>query len=263
MAREIHDTIAHGLIGIVTQLEAAEQAHDRPADRDRHLDNARPAGPREPRPRRAARSRRRGPPHSRPEPCPRRWPRSPRELVDAQRHPRRRDGDRRRDALHPEIEVALLRTAQEALANVARHSGATRAGADAVLHGRRRDARRPRRRRRVLDCRSGRAPATARASASRRCASASAGWRARSPSSRSPVAAPRSRRGVPAIAGRLVRRHRLDEPDPPAHRRRPPRRPRRTSRHVRGRSGARGRRRGVRRRRGPGALVERSSPTSS
>ena len=40
MAREIHDTIAQGLIGIVTQLEAADQAHDRPADRDRHLDNA-------------------------------------------------------------------------------------------------------------------------------------------------------------------------------------------------------------------------------
>ena len=31
-------------------------------------------------------------------------------------------------ALHPEIEVALLRIAQEALANVARHAGATRAG---------------------------------------------------------------------------------------------------------------------------------------
>src|SRR5207344_3514716 len=40
MAREIHDTIAQGLIGIVTQLEAADQARDRPADRDRHLSNA-------------------------------------------------------------------------------------------------------------------------------------------------------------------------------------------------------------------------------
>ena len=29
--------------------------------------------------------------------------------------------------LHPEIEVALLRTSQEALANVAKHAGATRA----------------------------------------------------------------------------------------------------------------------------------------
>ena len=40
MAREIHDTIAQGLIGIVTQLEAADQARDRPEDRDRHLSNA-------------------------------------------------------------------------------------------------------------------------------------------------------------------------------------------------------------------------------
>ena len=40
MAREIHDTIAQGLIGIVTQLEAADQARDRPADRERHLENA-------------------------------------------------------------------------------------------------------------------------------------------------------------------------------------------------------------------------------
>ena len=40
MAREIHDTIAHGLTGIVTQLEAAEQASDRPDDWRRHVDNA-------------------------------------------------------------------------------------------------------------------------------------------------------------------------------------------------------------------------------
>ena len=40
MAREIHDTIAQGLTGIVTQLEAAEQAADRPEDRQRHIRNA-------------------------------------------------------------------------------------------------------------------------------------------------------------------------------------------------------------------------------
>ena len=40
MAREIHDTIAHGLTGIVTQLEAAEQAIDCPEDRERHIENA-------------------------------------------------------------------------------------------------------------------------------------------------------------------------------------------------------------------------------
>nr|MDP9494716.1 histidine kinase [Actinomycetota bacterium] len=40
MAREIHDTIAQGLTGIVTQLEAAGQVKDDPAELQRHLDNA-------------------------------------------------------------------------------------------------------------------------------------------------------------------------------------------------------------------------------
>ena len=40
MAREIHDTIAQGLTGVVTQLEAARHALDRPAEHDRHLANA-------------------------------------------------------------------------------------------------------------------------------------------------------------------------------------------------------------------------------
>ena len=39
MAREIHDTIAQGLTGIITQLEAAQQtAND--AERERRIDNA-------------------------------------------------------------------------------------------------------------------------------------------------------------------------------------------------------------------------------
>ncbi len=40
MAAEIHDTIAQGLTGIVTQLEAAEQARDRPEAWQRHVRNA-------------------------------------------------------------------------------------------------------------------------------------------------------------------------------------------------------------------------------
>ena len=40
MAREIHDTLAQGLTGIITQVQAARNAEDRPADWRRHLDNA-------------------------------------------------------------------------------------------------------------------------------------------------------------------------------------------------------------------------------
>jgi signal transduction histidine kinase len=40
MAREIHDTLAQGLTGIITQLEAAEQVRRNPAEWQRHLDTA-------------------------------------------------------------------------------------------------------------------------------------------------------------------------------------------------------------------------------
>ena len=87
---------------------------------------------------------------SRPGRCPMRSPRSPASGPSSTAIPVEVTVDRRRPSpLHPEIEVALLRTAQEALANVAKHAGASRAVADPVVHGRRRDARRPRRRRRV------------------------------------------------------------------------------------------------------------------
>ncbi len=126
MAREIHDTIAQGLIGIVTQLEAADQARQRPADRDRHLENAERLA------RESLTEARRSVEASMPAAL------ESGTLSDAL-------ADVARDwselhaipvevavtgdliALHPEIDVALLRIAQEALANVARHAGAAHA----------------------------------------------------------------------------------------------------------------------------------------
>ncbi len=126
MAREIHDTIAQGLIGIVTQLEAADHARDRSADRDRHLENAERLA------RESLTEARRSVEASMPAAL------ESGTLSDAL-------ADVARDwseinaipvevavtgdviALHPEIDVALLRIAQEALANVARHAGASHA----------------------------------------------------------------------------------------------------------------------------------------
>ena len=127
MAREIHDTIAQGLTGIVTQLEAADQARDRPLDRDRHLDNAERLA------RESLAEARRSVEASMPAAL--ESGTLPDALVDVAREWSELHGipadvtvTGNVIALHPEIEVALLRIAQEALANVARHAGATRAG---------------------------------------------------------------------------------------------------------------------------------------
>ncbi|HEY6608822.1 MAG TPA: sensor histidine kinase [Candidatus Limnocylindria bacterium] len=127
MAREIHDTIAQGLIGIVTQLEAADHAHDRPADRDRHLDNAERLA------RESLAEARRSVQASMPAAL--ESGTLPDALADVAREWSEMNGIPADVtvtgdviALHPEIEVALLRTAQEALANVARHAGASRTG---------------------------------------------------------------------------------------------------------------------------------------
>ena len=127
MAREIHDTIAQGLIGIVTQLEAADHARERPADRDGHLENAQRMA------RESLTESRRSVEASKPgaleagtlpealEQVAAEWSGINGIPVDVTV-----TGDI--IALHPEIEVALLRTAQEGLANIARHARASRAG---------------------------------------------------------------------------------------------------------------------------------------
>ena len=127
MAREIHDTLAQGLTGIITQLEAADQAHDRPADRDRHLANAQRLA------REGLAEARRSVEASMPAAL------ESGTLPDALGDIARQWSDLHRIpvdvtitgdvmALQPDLEVALLRTAQEALTNVAKHAGATRAG---------------------------------------------------------------------------------------------------------------------------------------
>src|SRR5215472_2593566 len=126
MAREIHDIIAQGLTGIVTQLEAAQQtAND--AERERRVDNAKRLA------RDSLDEARRSVQALRPQALEN--SRLPEALADEVARwsvtsgvtgEVETTGEAR--ALHPEVEVTLLRVAQEALANVAKHAGASRAG---------------------------------------------------------------------------------------------------------------------------------------
>ncbi|GAA1802760.1 sensor histidine kinase [Luedemannella flava] len=127
MAREIHDTLAQGLTGIVTQLEAAEQAAERPEQWRRHV-------------RTAARLARDSLAEARRSvhaltPQPLEAARLPEALGDVVARWSTDSGVAATlvttgvaQPLLPEIEVALLRTAQEALANVAKHAAASRVG---------------------------------------------------------------------------------------------------------------------------------------
>jgi signal transduction histidine kinase len=125
MAREIHDTLAQGLTGIITQLEAAQQtAND--AERERRIDNAKRLA------RHSLAEARRSVQALRPQALEdsrlpealagevARW-----SVTSGVAGEVKTTGDAR--ALHPEVEVTLLRVAQEALANVAKHAGASRA----------------------------------------------------------------------------------------------------------------------------------------
>jgi signal transduction histidine kinase len=125
MAREIHDTIAQGLTGIITQLQAAEQAADDPGGWRRHFAAATMLA------RESLTEARRSVEALRPEPL------EVGRLGDALTKVAERW-----TGLHgipvqvtvtgtgvpmpPEAEVALLRTAQEALANISHHAEASR-----------------------------------------------------------------------------------------------------------------------------------------
>ncbi|WHT16100.1 sensor histidine kinase [Crossiella sp. CA-258035] len=130
LAREIHDTLAQGLTGIITQLQAAEQAATEPgaAPRwSRHLSTAAELA------RENLAEARRSVAALNPHP-----------LAEAGLGTALTEVTERWSAitgipahftatgpvrpLHPEIEGSLLRIAQEALANVGKHAGAGRAG---------------------------------------------------------------------------------------------------------------------------------------
>ncbi|GAA4526718.1 sensor histidine kinase [Nonomuraea ferruginea] len=123
MAAEIHDTLAQGLTGIITQLQAAHQAGDWRRNVDNALRLARES---------LAEARRSvqavGPGQLDAAPL----PEALREVVarwselNGVRADFTTTGTVR--PMHPEVEETLLRTAQEALANAARHAGASRVG---------------------------------------------------------------------------------------------------------------------------------------
>jgi signal transduction histidine kinase len=126
MAQEIHDTIAQGLTGVITQLEAAMNAEDRTADLHRHLDAAaRLARESLTEARRSVEAM---------QPIPLENSRLPEALSDVVARWSEVSGVAVRVTttgakrpLRPDIEVALLRAAQESLSNVAKHASASHA----------------------------------------------------------------------------------------------------------------------------------------
>jgi len=127
MAREIHDTLAQGLTGIIAQLQAAEQVPDDVATWQRHVANAAALA-------RESLTEARRTVHA-VEPAALELARLPEAIGDVARRWSEvhrvaavltTTGDAR--PMHPDVEVALLRIAQEALANVAKHAEATRVG---------------------------------------------------------------------------------------------------------------------------------------
>jgi signal transduction histidine kinase len=126
MAREIHDTIAQGLTGVITQIEAAEQSWDDEPELRRHLDLASGIA------RDSLEEARRSVHAIRPGPL--ELSRLPQALADVAARWSEASGvavevNATGDPkpLRPDVEVTLLRSMQEALANIGKHAAATRA----------------------------------------------------------------------------------------------------------------------------------------
>ncbi|WP_236541320.1 sensor histidine kinase [Spiractinospora alimapuensis] len=127
MAREIHDTLAQGLTGIITQVQAAQRSAGNPDVADPHLDRALRLA------RESLNEARRSVQALRPARL--ETSHLPDALADLAREWEDGDGPTpaveitgEPVALSPVIEVALFRVAQEALTNVAKHARATRVG---------------------------------------------------------------------------------------------------------------------------------------
>lgn len=127
MAREIHDTIAQGLTGVITQIEAVNQSWNDEDEMRRHLNTASDLA------RESLADARRSVQAMRPAPLDEsRLPEAIGEVVARWSEQTgvavayATVGDRH--LLRPEVEVTLLRAAQEGLANVAKHAAASRVG---------------------------------------------------------------------------------------------------------------------------------------
>ncbi|MCR6486664.1 sensor histidine kinase [Amycolatopsis sp. OK19-0408] len=127
LAQEIHDTLAQGFTGIITQLEAAALAKDEPAEWERHLDSATALA------RENLTAARRSVRALHPEPLD--TASLPEALADVAARWSARTGvpaavtaTGQPRPLHPEIEATVLRVTQEALSNVDRHAAAGRVG---------------------------------------------------------------------------------------------------------------------------------------
>ncbi|GAA4552568.1 sensor histidine kinase [Amycolatopsis samaneae] len=127
LSQEIHDTLAQGFTGIITQLEAVAQAREHPEKWQRHLAAATALA------RENLTAARRSVHALHPEPL--ESATLPEALAEVSRQWSERTGiattfttTGTAQVLHPELEATLLRITQEALSNVDKHAAAARVG---------------------------------------------------------------------------------------------------------------------------------------